>query len=94
MNELKFITNSVFAQKYYDFDEVRIEIEQETERLLGCDKVYNNETFSVTRFHYIVLKVISNDEIQLRIHSPHVINLTLVDLPGIVQVWHCITACM
>ncbi|XP_065912875.1 dynamin-1-like protein isoform X2 [Dysidea avara] len=54
--------------KFYDLDKVKSEIEQETKRKLG-----NN-------------KVISHEEIRLRIHSPQVIDLTLVDLPGIVQV--------
>uniref|UniRef100_A0A1A8N804 Dynamin-1-like protein n=3 Tax=Nothobranchius TaxID=28779 RepID=A0A1A8N804_9TELE len=53
---------------YTDFDEIRQEIEQETERVSG-----NN-------------KGISDDPIHLKIFSPHVVNLTLVDLPGITKV--------
>ncbi|XP_027899390.1 dynamin-1-like protein isoform X2 [Xiphophorus couchianus] len=53
---------------YSDFDEIRQEIENETERVSG-----NN-------------KGISDDPIHLKIFSPHVVNLTLVDLPGITKV--------
>uniref|UniRef100_A0A3Q2FSQ9 Dynamin-1-like protein n=1 Tax=Cyprinodon variegatus TaxID=28743 RepID=A0A3Q2FSQ9_CYPVA len=53
---------------YTDFDEIRQEIESETERVSG-----NN-------------KGISDDPIHLKIFSPHVVNLTLVDLPGITKV--------
>nr|XP_046235435.1 dynamin-1-like protein isoform X2 [Scatophagus argus] len=53
---------------YTDFDEIRQEIENETERLSG-----NN-------------KGISDEPIHLKIFSPHVVNLTLVDLPGITKV--------
>jgi len=49
---------------------------------------YSNVCLSVIVFTQLhLLKIISYDEIRLCIHSPHVINLTLVDLPGIVQVW-------
>ncbi|XP_033888995.1 dynamin-1-like protein isoform X2 [Acipenser ruthenus] len=53
---------------YTDFDEIRQEIENETERISG-----NN-------------KGISAEPIHLKIFSPHVVNLTLVDLPGITKV--------
>ncbi|XP_058252644.1 dynamin-1-like protein isoform X4 [Hemibagrus wyckioides] len=53
---------------YTDFDEIRQEIEAETERISGTNKG------------------ISNDPIHLKIFSPHVVNLTLVDLPGITKV--------
>ncbi|XP_041113029.1 dynamin-1-like protein isoform X2 [Polyodon spathula] len=53
---------------YTDFDEIRQEIENETERITG-----NN-------------KGISAEPIHLKIFSPHVVNLTLVDLPGITKV--------
>ncbi|XP_029969612.1 dynamin-1-like protein isoform X2 [Salarias fasciatus] len=53
---------------YTDFDEIRQEIESETERISG-----NN-------------KGISDEPIHLKIFSPHVVNLTLVDLPGITKV--------
>ncbi|XP_058480455.1 dynamin-1-like protein isoform X1 [Solea solea] len=56
--------NQIFA----DFDEIRQEIETETERISG-----NN-------------KGISEEPIHLKIFSPHVVNLTLVDLPGITKV--------
>ncbi|KAM5173140.1 dynamin-1-like protein isoform 1-T1 [Mantella aurantiaca] len=53
---------------YTDFDEIRQEIESETERISG-----NN-------------KGISSDPIHLKIFSPNVVNLTLVDLPGMTKV--------
>uniref|UniRef100_A0A3P9HLC5 Dynamin-1-like protein n=1 Tax=Oryzias latipes TaxID=8090 RepID=A0A3P9HLC5_ORYLA len=53
---------------YTDFEEIRAEIEAETERISG-----NN-------------KGISDEPIHLKIFSPHVVNLTLVDLPGITKV--------
>uniref|UniRef100_A0A4W5QA47 Dynamin-1-like protein n=1 Tax=Hucho hucho TaxID=62062 RepID=A0A4W5QA47_9TELE len=53
---------------YTDFDEIRLEIEAETERVSG-----NN-------------KGITDEPIHLKIFSPHVVNLTLVDLPGITKV--------
>ncbi|XP_076008438.1 dynamin-1-like protein [Genypterus blacodes] len=53
---------------YTDFEEIRQEIENETERVSG-----NN-------------KGISDEPIHLKIFSPHVVNLTLVDLPGITKV--------
>ncbi|XP_039665680.1 dynamin-1-like protein isoform X3 [Perca fluviatilis] len=56
--------NKIFT----DFEEIRQEIEAETQRISG-----NN-------------KGISNEPIHLRIFSPHVVNLTLVDLPGITKV--------
>ncbi|XP_029992149.1 dynamin-1-like protein isoform X4 [Sphaeramia orbicularis] len=53
---------------YTDFEEIRREIEAETERISG-----NN-------------KGISDEPIHLKVFSPHVVNLTLVDLPGITKV--------
>nr|CDS33423.1 dynamin 1 [Hymenolepis microstoma] len=54
--------------KLTDFEEVRKEIEAETERETG-----NN-------------KGISNKPINLKVHSPNVLNLTLIDLPGMTKV--------
>ena len=53
---------------FADFDEIRKEIEADTERLTGTNKG------------------ISNVPIKLRIYSPHVLNLTLIDLPGLTKV--------
>ncbi|XP_074682359.1 dynamin-1-like protein isoform X4 [Strix aluco] len=53
---------------YTDFDEIRQEIENETERISG-----NN-------------KGISPEPIHLKIFSSNVVNLTLVDLPGMTKV--------
>lgn len=58
------IKNKVFT----NFDEIREEIENETERLTGKNKG------------------VSHDPIVLKIFSPRVVTLTLVDLPGITKV--------
>ncbi|CAH8442908.1 unnamed protein product [Schistosoma turkestanicum] len=55
-------------KKFTDFDDIRREIEQETDRVTGSNKG------------------ISNIPINLRIHSPIVLNLTLIDLPGMTKV--------
>nr|DBA18119.1 TPA: hypothetical protein GDO54_016404 [Pyxicephalus adspersus] len=56
------------GRRFSDFDEVRQEIEAETDRTTGTNKG------------------ISSIPINLRIYSPNVLNLTLVDLPGITKV--------
>uniref|UniRef100_A0A7N5ZRD0 Interferon-induced GTP-binding protein Mx n=1 Tax=Anabas testudineus TaxID=64144 RepID=A0A7N5ZRD0_ANATE len=56
------------GKKFTDFDEVRQEIEAETDRVTGANKG------------------ISPVPINLRVYSPHVLNLTLIDLPGITKV--------
>ncbi|PKU45783.1 dynamin-3 isoform x5 [Limosa lapponica baueri] len=56
------------GRKFTDFDEVRQEIEVETDRITGMNKG------------------ISSIPINLRIYSPHVLSLTLIDLPGITKV--------
>ncbi|XP_074599197.1 dynamin-1 shibire isoform X2 [Brevipalpus obovatus] len=56
------------GRKFADFDQIRKEIEDETERVTG-----NN-------------KGISPVPINLRVYSPHVLNLTLIDLPGLTKV--------
>ena len=57
---------------FRDFDEIRQEIERETENLAG-----NN-------------KGICPEPINLKIYSTSVVNLTLVDLPGITKVCHLV----
>lgn len=56
------------GKKFVDFDQVRMEIEAETDRMTGSNKG------------------ISSIPINLRVYSPHVLNLTLVDLPGITKI--------
>ncbi|XP_034448085.1 dynamin-3 isoform X4 [Hippoglossus hippoglossus] len=56
------------GKKFVDFDEVRLEIEAETERITGSNKG------------------ISTIPINLRVYSPNVLNLTLIDLPGMTKV--------
>ncbi|XP_054467868.1 dynamin-1a isoform X2 [Anoplopoma fimbria] len=56
------------GKKFVDFDEVRQEIEAETDRITGANRG------------------ISPVPINLRVYSPNVLNLTLVDLPGMTKV--------
>ncbi|XP_056137101.1 dynamin-2-like isoform X2 [Lampris incognitus] len=56
------------GRKFVDFDEVRLEIEAETDRITGSNKG------------------ISPIPINLRVYSPNVLNLTLIDLPGMTKV--------
>ncbi|XP_056262131.1 dynamin-3 isoform X3 [Pseudoliparis swirei] len=56
------------GKKFVDFDEVRSEIEAETERITGSNKG------------------ISPIPINLRVYSPNVLNLTLIDLPGMTKI--------
>ncbi|XP_038063950.1 dynamin-1-like isoform X2 [Patiria miniata] len=56
------------GKKFTDFDEIRKEIEAETDRITGSNKG------------------ISPIPINLRVFSPHVLNLTLIDLPGMTKV--------
>ncbi|XP_049821522.1 dynamin isoform X3 [Aethina tumida] len=56
------------GKKFVDFEEVRKEIEGETDRVTGSNKG------------------ISNIPINLRVYSPNVLNLTLIDLPGLTKV--------
>lgn len=57
---------------YSDFEEIRKEIELETDRMAGSNKG------------------ICPDPIRLKIFSQRVVNLTLVDLPGLTKV--CVKA--
>ncbi|KAI8343291.1 Dynamin central region-domain-containing protein [Chlamydoabsidia padenii] len=54
-------------RKFYDFDQVRMEIEQDTARVAGSQKG------------------VSRQPIHLKIYSKNVLNLTLIDLPGLTQ---------
>ncbi|GCC17531.1 hypothetical protein chiPu_0017587 [Chiloscyllium punctatum] len=56
------------GKKFTDFDEVRKEIEDETDRVTGSNKG------------------ISSIPINLRVYSPNVLNLTLIDLPGMTKI--------
>ncbi|XP_073941432.1 dynamin-1 shibire isoform X4 [Choristoneura fumiferana] len=56
------------GKKFVDFNEVRAEIEAETDRITGSNKG------------------ISPVPINLRVYSPNVLNLTLIDLPGLTKV--------
>eukprot|EP00771_Trimastix_marina_P001598 gnl/Trimastix_PCT/268.p1 GENE.gnl/Trimastix_PCT/268~~gnl/Trimastix_PCT/268.p1 ORF type:complete len:1139 (+),score=392.01 gnl/Trimastix_PCT/268:95-3418(+) len=54
-------------RKFYDFDEIRREIERDTDRVTGTNKG------------------VSHMPINLKVYSPHVVDLTLIDLPGLTK---------
>lgn len=56
------------GKRFYSFDNIRKEIENETSRIAGKNKG------------------ISRIPINLKIYSPNVLNLTLVDLPGLTKI--------
>ncbi len=56
------------SKKFFDFNEIRLEIERETEKITGKNLG------------------VSSNPIHLRIYSPNVLTLTLVDLPGLTKV--------
>ncbi|KAK6414198.1 Dynamin-related GTPase protein [Oleoguttula sp. CCFEE 5521] len=60
--------NHMPGRKFYDFQQVKSEIENETNRIAGGNKGINRQP------------------INLKIYSPHVLSLTLVDLPGLTKV--------
>ncbi|KAF6137886.1 hypothetical protein GIB67_014015 [Kingdonia uniflora] len=55
-------------KRFYDFAEIRREIQAETEREAGANRG------------------VSDKQIRLKISSPNVLNITLVDLPGLTKV--------
>jgi dynamin 1-like protein len=83
---------------YSDFTEMRTEIERETDRMSGSNKV---RTFPLSHYFLIILcegasilhgshlQGICPEPISLKIFSPHIVNLTLVDLPGLTKVKTC-----
>ncbi|QIW96924.1 hypothetical protein AMS68_002442 [Peltaster fructicola] len=60
--------NHMPSRRFYDFQEVKREIENETNRIAGSNKGINRQP------------------INLKVYSPHVLSLTLVDLPGLTKV--------
>ncbi|ODV64288.1 dynamin-related GTPase DNM1 ASCRUDRAFT_6132 [Ascoidea rubescens DSM 1968] len=56
------------GKRFYNFEDIKLEIENETSRIAGKNKGINRIP------------------INLKIYSPNVLNLTLVDLPGITKV--------
>ncbi|GLT98011.1 hypothetical protein SLE2022_155450 [Rubroshorea leprosula] len=56
------------GKRFYDFSEIRREIQAETDREAGGNKG------------------VSDKQIRLKIYSPNVLDITLVDLPGITKV--------
>ncbi|KAK4340071.1 hypothetical protein RND71_041533 [Anisodus tanguticus] len=56
------------GKRFYDFNEIRWEIQAETDREAGANKG------------------VSDKQIRLKIFSPNVLDITLVDLPGITKV--------
>jgi len=60
--------NHIPGRRWYDFAEIKREIEQETNRIAGSNKGINRQP------------------INLKVYSPNVLSLTLVDLPGLTKV--------
>lgn len=60
--------NHMPGRKFYDFQDIKREIEAETNRIAGSNKGINRQP------------------INLKVYSPHVLSLTLVDLPGLTKV--------
>ncbi|XP_057530949.1 dynamin-related protein 3A-like [Amaranthus tricolor] len=56
------------GKKFYDFSQIRNEIQAETEREAGANRGISEKTIS------------------LKIYSPNVLDITLIDLPGITRV--------
>lgn len=87
-------------QIFTDFQEIRREIEAETDRSSGDNKVNRkhwckvsdalnlafNTSFMIFSLFFHILQGITPEPIYLKIFSPKVLNLTLVDLPGITKV--------
>jgi replication fork clamp-binding protein CrfC len=71
IQKLSVVEYAVFAhnpgKQYYDFDQVRDEIVNQTERETGTGVC------------------VTDKPINLKIYSPNVVNLTLIDLPGITR---------
>ena len=79
-------------QVFKDFEQVRAEIQAQTSRITGPGKVQGAVEQHGAIYHgcqsssNVVIQAISKTAIHLRIHSPRVVNLTLVDLPGLTKV--------
>jgi len=84
-NENEF---AVFAhikdRVYTNFNEIRCEIEAETDRLGGKKVEF---IFQVYQNSFVFLiQNIYKEPITLKIYSPKVVTLTLIDLPGFTKV--------
>lgn len=94
------IVVSPFWQIFTDFQEIRREIDAETERSSGDNKVKRKHwcklsdalnlafhtAFMISFPFFHTFQGIGTEPIYLKIFSPKVLNLTLVDLPGITKV--------
>lgn len=73
------------GQKFHDFSQIREEIVRDTEKMTGKNAGERfGYAYSSTAAH--ILQGISPNPINLRIFSPNVLTLTLVDLPGLTKV--------
>lgn len=73
--------------RYYDFAEVRKEIENETKRVTGANKGISRLP-SASRYGSSnpLLMIHLRCTVHLKLYSERVLNLTLVDLPGLTKV--------
>lgn len=75
-------------KRFYDFGEVRKEIENETLRVAGGNKGISRLPIHLSE-HASISSVLGHDLIHhflTEIYSPNVLNLTLVDLPGLTKI--------
>ena len=80
--------NTVFLKKekiFTDWDEVRREIERETDRMAGSNKVAHLHQYTVFSLKFCI-QGICPEPISLKFFSCHVLSLTMVDLPGLTKV--------
>ena len=71
-------------QRFYDFNEVRREIDNETKRVTGANKGISKLPSKLRRLHVRLLMFFT--PVNLKLYSERVTNLTLVDLPGLTKV--------
>lgn len=75
----------VDGRRYYDFQEIRKEIEAETIRVTGMNKAISklpSPSCGLPDARSPLMTV----AVQLKLYSEHVLNLTLVDLPGLTKI--------
>lgn len=74
--------------RYYDFAEVRKEIENETKRVTGANKGISRlpSASADADWQFVAYQLLGVRIVHLKLYSERVLNLTLVDLPGLTKV--------